>query len=229
MLAEALQVGVGARVHAERLVQRKRAGEQIERLLGTPGECPVAREVVKQPGVVGVERERALGMLGGRRDIAPLSRVQACAHRLPPLPYPEDAAELGDRLGVILDAEVADPIYALSTLGGRARALDDERRRLLAARVAARLLPGLERRHEAVWQSMPAVSSQARSISVEDGLAREDVPLHGIARPGAVARPRRALRAGESGGATVGGDHAELTGLAARIVVASTAAAPPPA
>ena len=71
---------------------------------------------------------------------APHARPSASRCRQPP--------QLDDRLGVILDAKVADAVDALARLGAAAGALDDERRRLLAALVATGGLPGFERRDE---------------------------------------------------------------------------------
>src|SRR5438270_799164 len=68
------------------------------------------------------------------------------AHRAPARPDSDQAAQLDDRLGVILDAQVADPVDSLARLAPCADALDHDRGGLLSALVATRSLPRLERR-----------------------------------------------------------------------------------
>src|SRR5918996_3151616 len=133
--------------------------------------------------------------------------------RVPALVDSEEAAELGDRLGVVVDAQVADAVDALAGLGGRALALDDDGGRLLAARVAAGGLTGLERGDEPVRELACGLEERALHL-LGDGLAGEDVPLHRVARPSAMAGPREAAGAGEGGRLAGGGHRAELPRLA---------------
>ena len=114
---------------------------------------------------------------------------------------------------VLVHAQVDDAV-------GEARvaavALDHEqRRRLLAAPVAARGLC----RVEAVEQPLDerrACGSLERLGDRVDGLGGdEDVALGRVARPGAAAGPVHALRAGVARAAALAVDHAELPVVAA--------------
>ena len=117
---------------------------------------------------------------------------------------------------MILDPQVTDAIDALAGVRARARALDDDRGRLLAALVATCRLPGLERGDEALDERADRLLVGARHL-VDDGLAGKDVPLHREARPDPVTRPVETIGAGECRGAPVGGDEPELARLTARV------------
>ena len=127
----------------------------------------------------------------------------------------DEPPQLDDRLGVVVDPELADAVDPLTLLRRGSETLDHDRRRLLTARVASRRLPGLEGGDEPLGER--AAGRQERPLHlVHDRLAGEDVPLHGVARPGAVAGPGVAPRAGVRRRRAVGGDDAELPRLARR-------------
>ena len=112
--------------------------------------------------------------------------------RLPPGPDADEAAQLDDRLDVVLDAQVADAVDAFTRIAARADALDDDGRGLLPALVAAGCLPGLERSDKTLDQRAHRLFVGPRHL-VDDGRPGEDVALHREARADAVTRPVEAF------------------------------------
>ena len=188
-----------------------------ERLVATACNRVDAAEVVERHRVVRHALE--LGAQERRGLVVTLLFLQpiGAAGCVPRAPDADETAELGDRLGIVLDAQVADPVERVARLGRRARALDDDRRGLLAARVPAGGLPRLERGDEALDERADGLLERARHL-LDDRLAREDVPLDGEARADAVPGPRETLAAGKGRRATVCGNGAELPGLPALVV-----------
>src|SRR5439155_10286891 len=121
-----------------------------ERLVETACERVDAAEVVQRHRVVRhafeLDAEERLGLVEALLLLQPIGAT-GC---LPRAPDADETAELGDRLRIVLDAQVADPVEPVARLGRRARALHDDRRGLLAARVAAGGLPRFERGDEAL-------------------------------------------------------------------------------
>src|SRR4051812_10130316 len=109
------------------------------------GKRLVTGEVVEQQRLL-PSRELAAQRGRGSGMVAAGSECVRPSLRLPHGPDRDEPPQLGDRLRMVLDAQVADTIDALSGLGTRAGTLDDDRRRLLATPVAARGLACLERR-----------------------------------------------------------------------------------
>ena len=108
-----------------------------------------------------------------------------------------EAPELADRLGVVVHAQVDDAVDALAAAPSAAPdALDDDGGGLLPARVAALLLPRLERGDQAVRERHPGCVDERGLHRGDDVLGGEDVPLDRVARPGAVAGPGETLGTG---------------------------------
>ena len=132
-------------------------------------------------------------------------------------PEIDETAQLDDRLGMVLDPQVADAVDPFARFAARADALDDDRGRLLAALSPPAACPASSAATSRST-SVPTVCFVRARHLVDDGRAREDVPLHGEAGPDAVARPVQALRAGERRGTAVRRDDPELARLARRVV-----------
>src|SRR4051794_29168504 len=188
----------------------------LERLLAAAREGFVAGEVVEHPRVAVALQCREKGVRGPG-VIAALVAVVRAAHRVPGRPDPDEAAQLDDRLVVILDTEVADAVDPLPGVGARADALDDDRARLLPTPVSAGSLPGLERRDETMNERPDRLLVGARHL-VDDGLAGQDVALDGEPRAQPVPRPGVALGARECRRAAVRAYEAELACLAVLVL-----------
>jgi hypothetical protein len=80
---------------------------------------------------------------------------------LPLPPERQQAAELDDRLRVVVDAQVADAIDAFARTLRCAELLDDDRSRLLATAIAARSLTGLQCRQHPLGQRRVALEERA--------------------------------------------------------------------
>src|SRR3954452_6186110 len=139
------------------------------------------------------------------------------AHRIPARPDSDEAPQLGDRLRVILDAEVADAVDPFARLAPRSDSLDDDSGGLLAALVAPGGLPCLERRDETMCQWADRLLERLRHL-FHHRRSGEDVPLYREARADAMACPVEALGPGEGGSASIRGDHTELARLASGVV-----------
>ncbi len=112
------------------------------------------------------------------------------------------AAQLGDRFGVIVDAQIEERIL----LGGD----DEQRGRLLAALVAARGLAGGERRQQALGERQPRARVVDARRFGEHLRARQHVAGDGILVAGDVAAPVDAGAAGVRGRAALAIDHVQL-------------------
>jgi hypothetical protein len=119
-----------------------------ERVLAFAGKRLEAREVVQEHRIVAVLSELRAQERGSFGVLARLVEGRCAAERVPDLVDPEQPSELDNRLPMILDAQLADAVDALARLGRGARPLDDHRRGLLAARVAAGRLRRLQRRDQ---------------------------------------------------------------------------------
>ena len=103
-----------------------------DRILRVSFERLEAREVVENRRVVGEPFVRSRED-GDAERIAPRRVVRVGApERVPTEVDLEQPPQLGDRLGVIVDAQIADPVDSLTRLGGRTGTLDDDRRGLLS-------------------------------------------------------------------------------------------------
>lgn len=78
---------------------------------------------------------------------------------MPLSPEGRQAAELDDRLRVVVHAKVADAIDAFRRSPRRSELLDYERGRLLPAAVATRSLTGFERCHQPLGKRREGVGS----------------------------------------------------------------------
>ena len=112
------------------------------------------------------------------------------------------APQLGDRLGVIVDAQVEARIV----LGG----VDAQRRRLLAALVAAGRLAGGQRREEPLGERPAGAGDESLRGRVEHVGAGEHVAGDAEVVVHLVAAPVDALRAGVGGAAAVRADQVQL-------------------
>ena len=118
-----------------------------------------------------------------------------------------EAAQLGDRLGVVVDAQVEERIVL-----GR---VDEERRRLLAALVAARGLARVERREQPLGERQRGVRLVRRGGLGDHLRAGEHVAGDRVAVARAMPAPVDARAAGVRRGAPSRVDHVELARLAA--------------
>ena len=73
-------------------------------------------------------------------------------------PDPDKSAQLPNRLDVVLHPEIANAVDSFGVLPSGARAFDYERRRLLAAPVAASTPSCLEHRDQPLGQRSPVSS-----------------------------------------------------------------------
>ena len=121
---------------------------------------------------------------------------------------PVDSAQLGERVRVVVDAQVDERV-------GEARvaavALDDEQRRgLAAAAVAARALRRIEAVEQPLRERVTGRRLERPRERVDGGFGDEDVPLRGVAVTRAATGPGVAPVAGERGGASLAVHDAEL-------------------
>ena len=109
---------------------------------------------------------------------------------------------------MVVHAEVEDDI---GEAGVAAILLhDEERGRLLAAAVAAGSLSGVEAVQEPLLERPADGLLEGLGEGVDGCAGDEDVPLRGVARPGAAPGPALALLAGEGRAAALPVDDAEL-------------------
>src|SRR3954449_8386056 len=177
------------------VVERDRPAQVLDGIARPSCEGLVTGEVVEEERVLS-RRDRLEQGVGGGRVVLRLVVDVRAAERLPARPDADKAPERDDRLRVILDPQVADAVDSLARARACAETLDDERPRLLASLVPAGCLPRLERRDEPADEGPERRLEGPRHL-VDDGLAGEDVSLHGEAGPGPVPRPVEARRAGE--------------------------------
>src|SRR3954447_25081568 len=115
----------------------------------------------------------------------------------------EDAGELGDRVVVLVDAEI-DPDVVAGAVAG-ASADDQEGSRLAAAPVAAGRVRRREARDEQL-RKRPTAREGCVDETVDDRRAGEDVALRRVPGPRPASGPREARRSGVARRAAVGID-----------------------
>ena len=130
----------------------------------------------------------------------------------------EQPGQLGDRLGVVVDAQVDRDVVEAAVPGAL---LDhQQRRRLPAARVAAGRVAGGQRVEQPAGERRVRVGGlPGRLHGLDDVLAGEDVALDGVAVAGEAAGPVEAGVPGVRGGAAVDVDDADLAVVAALVVL----------
>jgi hypothetical protein len=122
------------------------------------------------------------------------------------------ALQLGDggRMVVDRDIDVAVVETAVPATGPH----HQQRRRLLAAPVAAAGLPGLQRRQQALGQRSHRISSNPRTMPSTTLRPARVLPWAEQHIRHAITRPVEAARAGETGGAALGVDDPHLPVIA---------------
>jgi hypothetical protein len=131
---------------------------------------------------------------------------------LPLFPESQQATKLDNRLGVVVDAKVADTINPFATSLRGSNLLDDERSRLLPAAIASCSLTRFERRQQPLsqWPVGREVGKPHRRKNVR---IREHVSLYRELRLNKVARPLHTPCPGVCSRASVSGNCPELTEL----------------
>jgi len=185
-----------------------------QRVVRAAGTALVTGEVVEQDRLVGEAIEPLGEHLGAFLEAARLVVGKRATEDVPALLDAEQAAQLRDRLGVVVHPQVANAVDPLVRALAGTDALDQHRGGLLSTPVAAGALRGLERSDEALGELAARRAVRKRHVP-HDRLTREQVPLGGEPFAHFVPGPVVALAAGVRRRGAGGGDDAELARLAA--------------
>ena len=129
---------------------------------------------------------------------------------LPLPPESKQAAELDDRLGVVVDAQVADPINAFAVSLRRPKLLDDDCSRLLPAAIAACSLTGFQRRQHPLRERRVGIEERAPHGGKHVGVG-EHVSLYRESGFNEMACPLDTASSCVRSRASVSGNRSKLT------------------
>jgi hypothetical protein len=134
-----------------------------------------------------------------------------------PLPQEfEEAAKFDDRLGVVVDAQVADAVNPFPRSLRRAKLFDDECSRLLATTIAACNLTRFQRRKHPLRERAIGINEcvphRGKNLAVGEHVSLDrESPFHEMAGPLDAARPR------VRGDASVSGHRSKLAKFRMRV------------